>query len=213
MRLEIASHKAIKYACLKFHYAKVVPVTSIAFNVYNNKNEWCGCILFGGGASYMLGNSYGLVSGQFLELTRMALNGKQESTSKAMAIAIKLIKKKKPLVKLLFSYADKGQNHLGIIYQATNWYLVDESESSGIEVFYKGKWGHNRTPSAKLSNKEFNKLDKRKKAGKYKYVYPLTKELKTMCNNLKKPYPKKTLQNSRALSDEVDSNSNSKQEA
>lgn len=73
MRLEIASHKAIKYACLNFHYAKVVPVTSIAFNVYNNKNEWCGCILFGGGASYMLGNSYGLVSGQFLELTRMAL--------------------------------------------------------------------------------------------------------------------------------------------
>lgn len=97
MHLELASYKAIKYACLNFHYAKVVPVTSIAFNVYNDKKEWCGCILFGGGASYKLGMSYGLVSGQFLELTRMALNGKQESTSKAMSIAIKLIKKKSHL--------------------------------------------------------------------------------------------------------------------
>ena len=211
MRLEIASHKAIKYACLNFHYAKVVPVTSIAFNVYNNKNEWCGCILFGGGASYMLGNSYGLVLGQFLELTRMALNGKQESTSKAMAIAIKLIKKKKPLVKLLFSYADKGQNHLGIIYQATNWLFIDATKSSGIEYFYKGKWTHDK--GRYNWDIDFKKLEKRKKAGKYKYVYPLTKELKVMCNDLKKPYPKKTLQNSRALSDEVDSNANSKLEA
>ena len=191
MRLGIASHKAIKYACLNFHYAKVVPLTSIGFNVYNNNNEWCGCITFGGGASYKLGMSYGLVAGQFLELTRMALNGKQESTSKAMSIAIKLIKKKKPLVKLLFSYADKGQNHKGIIYQATNWYLVDESESSGEEVFYKGKWVHNRTPSAKLSIENYRKLNKRKKSGKYKYIYPLTKELKDRCLELKKPYPKK----------------------
>lgn len=190
MRLEIASHKAIKYACLNFHYAKIVPLTGIAFNVYNNNNEWCGCITFGGGASYKLGMSYGLVSGQFLELTRMALNGKQESTSKAMSIAIKLIKKNYPLVKLLFSYADKGQNHKGIIYQATNWYLVDESESSGTEIFYKGRWRHNRILGT-LSNKLKNEIPKRKKSGKYKYVYPLTDKLKLICEEKKKPYPKK----------------------
>ena len=190
MRLEIASHKAIKYACLNFHYAKVVPLTSIGFNVYNNNNEWCGCITFGGGASYKLGSSYGLVAGQFLELTRMALNGKQESTSKAMAIAIKLIKKKKPLVKLLFSYADKGQNHIGTIYQATNWYFINESESSGNEVFYKGKWVHDRGPNT-LPKEQRMKLEYRKKSGKYKYVYPLSNKLKKICKEQKKIYPKK----------------------
>jgi len=213
MRLEIASYKAIKYACLNFHYARVIPLTTIGFNVYNNKNEWCGCITFGGGASYKLGSSYCLVSGQFLELTRMALNGKQESTSKAMSIAIRLIKKKKPLVKLLISYADKGQNHIGTIYQATNWYFVDESDSSGNEVFYKGKWVHDRVPNT-LPKKERNLLEYRKKSGKYKYAYPLSNKVKILCIQKSKKFPKKiSLQDRKdtnlTLSEEVDSNSNS----
>ena len=84
MRLERASSKAIKYACLNFHYAKVMPVVSIAFSVFNSNDEWCGVITFGYGASANMGKPYKLAHGQFLELTRMALNGKQESTSKAM---------------------------------------------------------------------------------------------------------------------------------
>ncbi len=189
MRLEKASYKAVKYACLKFHYAKTVPVTNISYSVFNTKNEWCGVICYGLGACANLGKKYGTVSGQFLELTRMALNGKQESTSKAMAISIKLLKKHKPLVKILISYADKGQKHLGIIYQATNWMFVDESKSSGFEVFYKGKWVHDRGPNT-LPKKQREKLEYRKKSGKYKYIYPLTKELKERCLELKKPYPK-----------------------
>ena len=47
MRLERASYKAIKYACLNFHYAQAIPVTGIAFSVFNDKNEWCGLITFG----------------------------------------------------------------------------------------------------------------------------------------------------------------------
>ena len=189
MRLELASYKAVKYACLKFHYAKTVPLTKISYNVFNNQKEWCGCITFGGGANYRLGSTYGLVNGQFLELTRMALNGKQESTSKAMSIAIKLIKKNYPLVKLLISYADKGQNHTGIIYQATNWILVDETETSGWEIFYKGKWRHDRI-LANVSKTVRDKIIKRKKSGKYKYIYPLNKDLKIKCEKLKKQYPK-----------------------
>ena len=189
MRLEKASYKAVKYACLKFHYAKTVPVTNISYSVFNTKNEWCGVICYGLGACANLGKKYRTVSGQFLELTRMALNGKQESTSKAMAISIKLLKKHKPLVKILISYADKGKKHLGIIYQATNWMFVDESKSSGIEFFYKGKWVHSRVPSTK-PKKQREKLEYRKKSGKYKYIYPLTKELKERCLEFKKPYPK-----------------------
>ncbi len=190
MRLEKASYKAVKYACLKFHYAKTVPVTNISYSVFNNKNEWCGVICYGLGANFALGRAYGVVSGQFLELTRMALNGKQESTSKAMAISIKLLKKHKPLVKVLISYADKGQKHLGIIYQATNWMFVDESKSSGWEVFYENKWWHNRSIIARMNKEEIKNIIKRKKSGKYKYIYPLTKELRERCLELKKPYPK-----------------------
>ena len=189
MILKKASYKAIKYACLKFHYAKTIPVVDIGFSVFNKKGEWCGCITFGGGANYRLGNAYGLVAGQFLELTRMALNGKQESTSKAMSIAIRLIKKYKPLVGVLISYADKGQNHKGIIYQATNWYLVDETESSGYEIYYKDKWRHDRILS-QISKEVRKTIKKRKKSGKYKYLYPLNNNIKKICEELKKPYPK-----------------------
>jgi hypothetical protein len=148
MKLELASSKAIKYACVKFHYAKVVPLVRLAYSVFNDKGEWCGVITFGGGASANMGKPYKLNQGQYLELTRMALNGKQESTSKAMSIAIKLIKKNNPQIQLLISYADKGQNHFGTIYQATNWYFVDENESSGKDYFYNGKWRHDRTLNA-----------------------------------------------------------------
>jgi hypothetical protein len=209
MRLEIASSKAIKYACLNFHYAKVCPVVGIAFSVFNDKEEWCGVITFGYGASANMGKPYKLNHGQYLELTRMALNSKQESTSKAMSIAMRLIKKLCPTVKLLISYADKGQNHKGIIYQATNWFLVDESESSGFEVWYKGKWVHDRGPNT-LPKEQRKKLTYRKKSGKYKYVYPIDKALVDMCKKLSKPYPKKETPTSGAtLSEGVESNATS----
>ncbi len=207
--MEIASSKAVKYACLNFHYAKVCPVVGIAFSVFNDKDEWCGVITFGYGASANMGKPYKLNHGQYLELTRMALNSKQESTSKAMSIAMRLIKKLCPTVRLLISYADKGQNHKGIIYQATNWYLVDESESSGFEVWYKGKWVHDRGPNT-LPKEQRKKLTYRKKSGKYKYVYPIDKALVDMCKNLSKPYPKKETPTSGAtLSEGVESNATS----
>ena len=190
MKLEIASNKAIVYACMNFHYAKRIPLTVIGFSVFNSLNEWCGVITFGYGASANMGKPYKLTHGKYLELTRVALNGKQGLTSKVVSIAIKLIKKYCPTVQLLISYADKGQNHKGIIYQAMNWFFVDESISSGNEVFYKGRWVHDRVPNT-LPKEIRDKLEYRKKSGKYKYIYPLDKSLIPMCEGLKKPYPKK----------------------
>jgi hypothetical protein len=188
MRLEPASRKAVKYACETFHYSKVVPAASLAFSVFEGK-EWCGVICFGGGASAFMGKPYGLTHGQYLELVRVALNGKQSSTSKAVAIAIRLVRKKCPMVRLLISYADKGQEHFGTIYQATNWIFVEETESSGTDIFYKGKWGHDRVPNT-LPKEIRDKLPKRKRPGKRKYLFPLTKEMSILCEKRRKPYPK-----------------------
>ena len=197
MRLEIASSKAIKYACMNFHYAKAVPTYSIGYSVFNNNKEWCGVVLFGGGASVNMPTKFNLRNGQYLELNRMALNGKQSCTSKVLSIAIKLIKKQCPSVKMLFSYADKGQNHNGIIYQATNWIYIEDIISSGTEYLFNGVWKHDR--GRYNWNVDFKKLPKRKKAGKHKYVYPLDSSLIKICKQLAKPYPKK-------LSGEVESN-------
>ena len=195
MRLEKASHKAIKYACMNFHYAKSVPNVGIAYNVFNNKNEWCGVICFGIGATNNIAMPYELNQGQVIELVRMALNGKQESTTKAMAISLKLINKDAPNVKLIISYADSEQGHFGIIYQATNWFYTGFSTDTNLII--NGKREHRRTVgsrfgtcSADAIRKKGYKVEVLKTKPKYKYIYPLEKSLIPLCKSLSKPYPK-----------------------
>lgn len=203
MRLELATFEAVKYACTHFHYAKQTPVQLCNYSVFNDKGEWCGCIVFSGGANGRLGNKFGLVQGEWCELVRMALNGKQESTSKALSIALKLLKKDNPLLKLVLSYADCDQNHTGIIYQATNWIYEGKVQLNGgtpkIKIF--GKVKHPRSIGKKgwSCNLEWLQLHIDKNAslvyttGKHKYLFPLTKELKAICEPLRQPYPKKEI--------------------
>jgi hypothetical protein len=201
MRLEKASHKAIKYACLKFHYAKRVPVARIAYSVFNNNNEWCGVIVYGSGAGSTVAQGYGLKQGQCCELVRVALNGKQEQTSKALAISLKLIKKECPLLQLVYSYADIDENHYGTIYQATNWIYIGSLEEyfSGYEI--NGKKCHPRTVATKLPKgvkMNFNNVRKHLdinakeiySLGKRRYVQVFNKKLLDKFIGMKKPYPK-----------------------
>lgn len=199
MRLELASYKAIKYAVMNYHYSKSLPPSGCAFAVYNSKNEWCGVIAYSKGASINIAKPYNLVQGQVVELVRVALNGKQESTSKAVSISLKLLAKLNPLVKLVVSYADTGQNHTGILYQATNWYYTGVSIGKNPTYIHKttGKKYHNRNVSI-TGYKDNNRKKAIKQSDcteipgtdKYKYIYPLHKSLRTLCEKLKKQYPK-----------------------
>ncbi len=181
MKLEIASHKAVVYACKNYHYSKSVPAAVLSFSVFNNINEWCGVIIYSGGANKYIGSPFGLPQGAAIELVRVALNGKQESTSKAIAISLKLIKKYAPLVKLIISYADKDQNHIGTIYQATNWiYIGKYGDNAVCNKIVNGRKLHNRSIGSlygthsieKLQSVGLNVIPVRSK-GKYKYIYPI----------------------------------------
>lgn len=208
MRLEIASNAAIKYACIHFHYSKAIPVNVFGFSVFNNKNEWCGVILYGTGANNNLAKAYNLNQGNVLELVRMALNGKQESTSKALSISLRLIKKYNPLCRLIVSYADLDQNHFGTIYQSTNWTYVgvsmqNQKDSSWIVngKRYHGRiisdWVRSKGGLKGLTRKEFIQKYYDSNAyeyvtkGKIKYLYPLDDICKELCKSLSKPYKKK----------------------
>lgn len=194
MRLEKASYKAVKFACLNFHYAKRIPMgANMSYTVFNDDGEFCGVIVYGYPATPAIGKQLKLRNGEVLELRRVALNSKQKITSQALGISMRLIKKDCPSVKMLISYSDKGQDHYGTIYQATNWIYLGESESSGNEYFCNGKWVHARHGKGDI---------KRKLAGKRKYVYPLDKKLMMEYKSQHKPYPKK-------LSGVVESNADS----
>jgi len=208
MRLEIASSKAVKYACLKFHYAKAVPNVGLAFAVFNSKDEWCGVICYGVGATNNIASPYKLKQGEVIELLRMALNGKQESTTKALSISLKLLKKYAPNVKIVVSYADSEQGHFGTIYQATNWIYTGYSTDTNLIV--NGERKHRRTLGSKFGTCSSEKIralgydvEVLKTKPKWKYIYPIKKDVLIMCKLLSKPYPKK-------LSEVVESNADFK---
>lgn len=199
MKLTKASHKAVKYACLNFHYAKAVPSVQLAYNVFNGSGEWCGVICYGAGANNNLVKPYKLKQGQAVELLRMALNGKQESTTKAMAISMRLLKKDAPNIQLLVSYADSEQNHFGTIYQATNW--IYTGFNTDTNLILNGQRVHKRSASAKYGTISKSQLEKKgidvkviKTLPKWKYIYPLHKSMIPLCKSLAQPYPKKQAQ-------------------
>ncbi len=174
---------------MNFHYAKAVPVNVFGYSVFNDNNEWCGVSLFGIGASPQIGKQFGLSQGQVVEFVRMALNGKQKYTSKVLSLSLKQLNKSLPLCKLIVSYADQEQNHLGIIYQATNWYYSGEVKSPPIiEGKHNKSMGGSIGAARKLLKREPNVYYPK---NKHKYIYPLDKSLIPMCKELAKPYPKK----------------------
>ena len=191
MRIARASNKAVDYACKHFHYSQSVPAVQYAYNIYNDDDEWCGCILFGGGANKSIARSFGMNSGEVLELERVALNGKQSYTSQAVALLLKQLHKDDPLCKLVVSYSDHRQKHLGTIYQATNWIYLGLSITSDTQYFYKGKWTHERTINAQPDRARLKKvLPKRENSNKFKYVFCFDKKERKKYLKVALPYPK-----------------------
>ena len=201
MRISIATPKAIRYACMNFHYAKAVPAVQYGFNVFNDADEWCGVILYGGGANRNIAKEFGLCSGEILELVRCALNGKQGhgNTSKAVAATMKMLHQINPLVKILISYADLDQDHAGIIYQATNWIYLGKTNTDEVSAYIiDGKKTHRKSVYSKYGRQDFDWIlqnvdpnaEKFYTKGKHKYIYCFDKALRKQYQQKALPYPK-----------------------
>ena len=199
MKLTIANAKAIKYACLHFHYAKSVPSVQYGFNIYNDDDEWCGVICYGGGATPNIGKPFDLAQGEILELVRVALNGKQKTTSECVSASLKELHRINPIIKMVISYADIDQNHQGIIYQATNWlYLGKMNENTRSAFIINGKKTHPRTIGSMGGTQSLEWIKKNLDSdakefisrGKHRYIYCFDKKLRKKWLKEHQPYPK-----------------------
>lgn len=198
MILKKASRQAIVYACKRFHYAKSVPANVFGYSVFE-KDEWCGVVLFGTGANNHIATPYGFIQGQVVELVRVALNGKHGKTSQAIATALRLLRRDCPLVKLVVSYADLDQDHLGIIYQATNW-IYEKTVYKGLRgaIIIDGKKVHPKTLYGKGLPDNIDEVRRvldpdatvHITKGKVKYIYPMTPELREKFQHLSQKYIK-----------------------
>ena len=145
-----------------------------------------------------------LQNSDVLELTRLWLvdEAPKNSESYFLGKTFKWLRENTD-VKVLISYSDPMEDHLGIIYQATNWWYQGNNTmlvKAYLHWIY-GEWMHPRSVVAKYGTikvKELEKIDsnyKRKELKKkHRYLYVLhKKDRKRIKSELKHPlvdYPK-----------------------
>lgn len=174
----------------KYHYSgKVVPNSQLHLGVFLY-NQLQGVMQFG--PSINKKGTKNLVKetnfNDFIELNRMAFNEvlPKNSESRALSIAFKLIKKYKPNIKWVISFADGTQCGSGTIYRASGFKLVGITKNAGI-CELNGKITHiKKTYDLGLTTSFMKKSDipKLKKKGinvkllvgyQIKYIYFLDK--------------------------------------
>lgn len=146
LKLDWANHKATAFACKYWHYSKSVPAGKLVkIGVWENK-QFKGVVVFSRGANKSIGRPYKLNQSQVCELTRIAMTTHKTPVTKIVSIALKMLKKYCPDLKLVVSYADVDQGHEGKIYKAGNWlYEGLKNENTMGAFIFKGKKTHPKT--------------------------------------------------------------------
>lgn len=200
LKLDWCSYEAAKYACEKWHYSKRMPAPK-----YNHLGVWesgqfIGAVIFSKGNNNNLHRPFGINALEICELTRIALTNHITPVTRILSIAVSILKKKNPELKLIVSYADPNVGHAGGIYQGGNW-VYSGISGKGIKYIDKsGKEHHSRCVSPSGVKKQFGIYKSVLKPqdctlihleGKHRYLYPLTDDMRRKIEPLRKPYPKK----------------------
>jgi len=120
---------------LRIHYAKRIPPISYAFGLFEEDTDnLLGIVTYGTPLSAPLKKC--LAGEEFkndiLELNRLVLlHNRKNEASMLVGRSIKLL----PRDKIIVSFADVSQNHVGFIYQATNFlYTGLSTENSDLRI-------------------------------------------------------------------------------
>lgn len=192
------SHEAAKYAVMHWHYSRAMPLGKLVKGGVWEGGRFIGAAIFSRGANRNLAMPYGLTQAECVELTRVALDNHIAPVSQIVALAIGMLRSANPGLRLIVSFADEHEGHRGTIYQAGNWVYTGRAPSQE-EVRYCGRWYHHRmqhassyslhSPTAALSAEDLERLPKRVKPGKHRYLYPLDRAMRRKIAPLARPYP------------------------
>ena len=165
----------------------------------------------------VLGDPVGRASGESIsnlidrtevfELTRLFIYDGYGSNIESWFISQSMnwLRKNKPHIKALVSYADPKEGHPGTIYQATNWLYqgIIGKHTWSFKFNENDRWKHGRTIFPYYGTNDIEKIQRqvkepfwvRKEPRKHRYIYLLTgkKEKKKVMKSLKYeilPYPK-----------------------
>lgn len=199
LRIDFISHEAARYSVARWHYSRRMPKSKLVrFGVWEGE-RFCGSIIYGLGANRHIARPFGLKDQEVCELVRVALApGREHPTSRCVAISLRMLRQQSPGLKLVVSYADAGQGHVGILYQAVGFYFIGSSDQSYIRVL--GKIEHPRTLWDRygrqgqsipwLRDNVDPNACRVEQAPKLKYVFCLDRKLRRELQAIALPYPK-----------------------
>jgi hypothetical protein len=159
-------------------------------------NKFIGAVVLAWGANRHLAGEYNLKMTECAELCRVALAKHSTPVSRILSIAIKMLKREMPGIRLIVSYADLNHGHFGKIYQASNWVFVGETgNEAGIVL--NGKLTHRRTINSKYGTSTIEWLHQNvdthahrvEGKPKFKYLLPLDDEIAARIKVLAQIYP------------------------
>ena len=166
------------------HYASRIPSISFAFGLVID-HDLQGICTFGVPASPSLckgicGNEY---KDLVLEFNRLCIENNAPLNSASYLIGRSI--RQLPYPRILVSYADTGQGHVGYVYQATNWLYTGLTKERTDIFTGEGKHSRHYIKGDDYSKRQF-------RTAKHRYIY-FHKCSKVIKNRLKypcSPYPK-----------------------
>ncbi len=202
LHLDWCSFGAARYACRQWHYSRSMPASkTVKVGVWED-GRFVGAIVFARGANQHLGHAFGLTMYECVELARVALDAHKAPVSKMVSIAVRMLKRQSPGVRMVVSYSDCDQDHHGGIYQACGWAYLGQVQTDGGTPRYRvhGKVMHGRSVHARwgrgTQNIEWLRIhvdpwaERVYTRGKHKYALALDPAQRSAVEAMAQPYPK-----------------------
>ena len=177
------------------HYAHRIPSISYAYGLYYKK-ELVGVVSYGTPASStLLSGVCGKENAdKVIELNRLVIEEGQPKNTASYLVSHSL--KLLPPPKIIVSYADSGQGHIGYVYQACNFIYTGLSSPfkdpmvKGLEHQHHATYANGMT-NDQLKEKYGDKLYFIDRARKHRYIYFVgCHELINKLSYKIEPYPK-----------------------
>lgn len=210
LRLDWCSYAAAKYAVEHWHYSQRMPAGKLVRIGAWEDARFVGCVVVARGSNKYLGLPFGLAQTECVELVRVALTQHETPTSRIVALACRLLKRQSPGLRLVLSFADMAQGHIGTLYQAAGWLYAGLGTDDPRSRPYRARNGvvqHWRTVNGGLRRRGLPAtLAAAASAGylplekypKHRYLMPLDAAMRATIAPLAQPYPKRACATSSA---------------
>jgi hypothetical protein len=210
--IRLIDKKIAKDLIIKNHYSHTWTSCKYALGLFNKNDqdtffdEPIGVAIYGYPIGRLVVKSITskLENIDVLELTRLWIHDKEPKNTASFFLGrtFKWLRENTE-IKVLISYSDPMYNHIGIIYQATNWLYQGNNTKLVKSYMYKinNKWLHSRTITTKYGSLKTDilekidpKFERKLMPKKHRYLYILNKkDRKDIIKELKHPilsYPK-----------------------